>query len=448
MALEQGDNIEARSFVPSGLAEHAGLSRSAQDLFQPIDRAIANRQDLPWALDFGTGADLYRLPAYTGERRSLSALMTDDVEQKLDAPKIQPPSDNLARPSVIRTKQDEAIWDEMQKPHKLGKHESATHIGLSPEVIAEMQKKGQASKLEFFDSKAEEALEALQKPATEKTLIASNITPNVPNLEQKQQYQDIQSDSEAPKLAQNLEYDGGLPTLLPDPEIMRILGETATEATVSAYKYGFEHPYRGRELSHVAAIPQETFSQAFGAFPELQLIGKLSEQNATQLMKAIIANELDHYDWRDRLADSVAGAAHGYGKTGEVTIGYSQISVKGVQDLAKDFQKEVDKGDRSSNPLAKYLKMSNEKILESLSNPQELPLLVAANLAHNVGMYNRNHYPINEQTLGYGFNPDLPPQKPKEGHELLPPKERLDKSPHAHNISVWLQKIHDAENGK
>lgn len=92
--------------------------------------------------------------------------------------------------------------------------------------------------------------------------------------------------------------------------------------------------------------------------------------------------------------------------------------------------------------------MSNEKILESLSNPQELPLLVAANLAHNVGMYNRNHYPINEQTLGYGFNPDLPPQKPKEGHELLPPKERLDKSPHAHNISVWLQKIHDAENGK
>jgi hypothetical protein len=156
--IEDWHQPEQKTFAGADLT---CLSQSTQNYFQPIDRATAGQQDLPWALDFGTGADLYRLPAYTGERLSASAIMADDVEQKLDAPKIQPSSDALTRPSVIRTKEDEAIWDKMQEPHKLGKHESATHIGLSSEVIADMQKKGQASKLELFDSKAEEAPDAV-----------------------------------------------------------------------------------------------------------------------------------------------------------------------------------------------------------------------------------------------------------------------------------------------
>lgn len=49
--------------------------------------------------------------------------MVDETEQKLDAPKIQTPSDALTRSSVNRTKEDEAIWDDMQKRHKLGKNE-------------------------------------------------------------------------------------------------------------------------------------------------------------------------------------------------------------------------------------------------------------------------------------------------------------------------------------
>lgn len=42
MALERGENAEARMFAPVGQSESAGLSRSAQDYFQPIDRAIAS----------------------------------------------------------------------------------------------------------------------------------------------------------------------------------------------------------------------------------------------------------------------------------------------------------------------------------------------------------------------------------------------------------------------
>ncbi len=53
--------------------------------------------------------------------------------------------------------------------------------------------------------------------------------------------------------------------------------------------------------------------------------------------------------------------------------------------------------------------------------------------------------PVTEETLGYGFNPDLPPQNKQEHHELMPPQYRLDKSAHAHNVSVWLQEIRAAE---
>jgi hypothetical protein len=253
-------------------------------------------------------------------------------------------------------------------------------------------------------------------------------------------------EEKVPKVAQNVEYDGRPLTLtsVPDGQTIETLRGAGIEIAIQAFKYGFEHPYRGRELSYIAAIPSESFSLAYGAFPEIKNVGKLIEKDATQLMKAIIANELDYYNWKDSLSDSLATTAHGHG-FGRTTIGHSQISLEGVKSLASDFQKEVDRGKRTSNPLNKYLKMNNEQILERLSNQKELPLLIAANLAHNVGMYSRNHYPINQQTLGYGFNPDLPPQKPREGHEMMPPQERLDQSEHARNVMLWLQKVRAAE---
>jgi hypothetical protein len=55
--------------------------------------------------------------------------MADETEQKLEAPKVQPAADSLTQPNSIRTKEDEAIWAKMQEPHKIGEHESATHIG-------------------------------------------------------------------------------------------------------------------------------------------------------------------------------------------------------------------------------------------------------------------------------------------------------------------------------
>lgn len=438
MALEQSDNAEARSFVSNILPDSAGLSRSVQDFFQPIDRAIANRQEMPWALDFGTGADLYQSAAYTGERLSARSLMADDVEQKLDAQKIQAPSDALTRPSVIRTKEDEAIWDEMQKPHKLGKHESATHIGLSPEVIAEMQAKGQASKLEFFDSAAEGALAALQKPSAEQVLIASSITPGVPNLEQMQQYPDIHSDSS---------------TSIDESLIAQ--GFTFPNA-VDIYKKEIEHKYRGKELATMEKdIPKEKWDEAYKAFPELNQLG---EKDATNLMKAIIANELDHYGAEDLTEDAVAKTGHGGGFHGQ-SIGYGQISPDGIRDMAKQFDKAVENHQRASNPLAKYEKMTDDKLAQELANPANAPLFVAAHIAldlQNLTHHAKELHPTPE-ALGYWYNADMAYAKSDKKHEHLMTKKEakakhisydpalptdtvLEKSEHAENIRKWLEK--------
>ncbi len=453
MALEQGDNTEARSFVPSGLAEHAGLSRSVQDFYQPI-ADLNVRQDLPWALDFGTGADLYRLPAYTGERLSASAFMADDVEQKLDAPKIQPPSDSVARPSVIRTKEDEAIWDEMQKPHKLGKHESATHIGLSPEVIADMQKKGQASKLEFFDSKADDALAALQKPPAEQILIAQNVD-----------MQQVISDM--PR--------GG--TLLPEPwmvnlssDVLGALGQMglsfASEkfnAMLAAIKEvvvkPIEHPYRGHELEKLATIPEHAWDAAYKAFPDIKQIGGLTPQETTRTMKAIIANELTFYGPEDKIQDIISDYGQGNLISGK-TIGFAQIAPKGVRDLSEEFDKEVKAGARTSNPLNKLAALDNNELSKALQKPENIPLLVAANISHNVRMFDRhkNEVETNPLTLGFGYNPDhvfaksdterkyLLTKKEAEQKGIpynpaLPTQDVLSVSEHAHNIAKWLQKL-------
>lgn len=48
--------------------------------------------------------------------------------------------------------------------------------------------------IEYMERKAIEALAALQKPPTEQVLIASNVTPVQPSLEQMQNFEDIQSD--------------------------------------------------------------------------------------------------------------------------------------------------------------------------------------------------------------------------------------------------------------
>jgi hypothetical protein len=311
--------------------------------------------------------------------------MADETEQKLEAPKAQAPSDALSRPSVIRTKEDEAIWDEMQKPHKLGKHESATHIGLTPEVIAEMRNKGQGSKLELFDSEADEVLGALQKPPAEQVLRASNISPNIPNLEQMQQYPDIQNDSEKPKIAQ---YSDGYmppPTVLPD--FMIKAGLEVWNAT--------EKPLDGLEeklMDSTTSANARAWEDAARDFPQLAGV-------SPSLMKAYTRNELAFYA-REDLAQDVA-AASGKVMGSNPTLGMAQISAKGVQEFELKYPQL-----RAFLASKGYFGPGHE--MQALLDPECVPMIVAAKTASIVDdLYKQGVKNPTPEQIAYGYNPDV-----------------------------------------
>lgn len=95
--------------------------------------------------------------------------------------------------------------------------------------------------------------------------------------------------------------------------------------------------------------------------------------------------------------------------------------------------------------------------------PENVPVLVAANIAHNLKMFanHANEVEINPLTLGYQFNPDCVYAKTDTKHSkilstkeagkmglgdddtvtALPSKNVLAKSEHAHNIAKWLKKL-------
>jgi len=394
--LEGWQNSEQNA---PGRLNGADLSRSVQNFFQPITVDLNCREDLPLGLNMGSVADLYQSAAYTGGRLSASVFMTDEVEQKLDATKIQQPSDKLTPPTSIRTKEDEAIWEAMQQPHKLGKHESATHIGLSLEVIAEMQKNGQGSKLELFDSAAEGALAALQKPQTEQVLIASNIAPNVPNIEQKQQYQDVQSDSERPKVAQ---YGDGYmpsPTLVPSPEQLGFTKENTVAIIQAAGKLlgslSDSQPIRGIE----SQLMQRALSENPNAWEHAGSSFKQLEGLPVGLMKAYIRNELAFYnqdDWRDDLA-----ALAGHPRSDTATLGMSQISIKGVREFEERYPqfKQFLEGKGYSGPAGHEAR--------ALLDPTCVPMIVAAKTASVVDDLEKHHVSVTPETVAYAYNPDV-----------------------------------------
>lgn len=436
------------------------LSQSVQNLFE-AKSGFSSQNKLLALLDFGTGSELCLSAAYTGDSRSSArAFMADETDQKLDASKIQAPSDVLARPSVIRTKEDEAIWDEMQKPHKLGKHESATHIGLTPEVIAEMQAKGQASKLEFFDSTAEGALAALQEPPKEKPTLLANVPES----------KDVVSDMTR----------GGLPmsgTLLPEPWMVKagadmfgILSSIAFHVTAAKFQETLdsvkkavvnpiEHPFRGHEEETLALMPKASWSEAYKAFPDLKKDGALSEDETVRLMKAIVGNELTFYGPEDKAQDAICDAGQGRFIMGK-TVGFAQIAPEGVRKVSAEFDAEVKNGKRNANPLAKLAALSDDELAKAMLKPENVPLLVAANISHNLEMFKRhpNEVEINPLTLGYHYNPDCVYATSDAGHKnvltkkeadrmgidtvtALPSAKVLEKSEHAHNIEKWLKKL-------
>ena len=346
--------------------------------------------------------------------------MSDEADKRKEVAKPEAASETILRGGVIKNQALQENWRETQQHHMLGQEESATDLFYKPGASKET-----SQKFELFDS------------SKEPTLLAANIVPGSPKLDQMQQYQDVPSDMTVTNIAQNYEYDGRPPTLVPSGQTIEMVTKVGLESAKNAYKYGFEHPYRGREIEHLSTISPDAWGSAYKAFPELQAIGKLDEQTTTRLVKAIIANELEHYDVADRVQDYLATTAAD--TVSERTIGFPQMSAIGIQSEAQELERQVANGERTSNPLSNYAHAPISEVAKALEDPQNAPLFVAANIAHNVRMYEKNKYPITLITLGYGFNPDLPDSSGKHNHDMLPAD--LSKSTHAKNIERWLKKL-------
>lgn len=227
---------------------------------------------------------------------------------------------------------------------------------------------------------------------------------------------------------------------------------------IDAYKKEVEHHYRGRELETMnKEIPAKAWDDAYKSFPELKQLGG---KDATRLMKAIIANELDHYDPLDLGEDAAAKTGHG-GALHDKSIGFAQITPDGLRDMAKQFDAQVERGERTSNPLAKFEKLNSDQLAQALANPANAPLFVAAHMSLDLKTLNRHkgELHVTPESLGYQYNADRVYATSDTKHEHLMTKEEakakhipsnpawptdyvLQHSEHAANIRKWLQKVH------
>ncbi|HEY9784809.1 MAG TPA: hypothetical protein V6D17_05355 [Candidatus Obscuribacterales bacterium] len=180
----------------------------------------------------------------------------------------------------------------------------------------------------------------------------------------------------------------------------------------------------------MSQIPEQSWKQAYEAFPQFKQAG-LSEKQATELMQAIVRNELYNYDAADKSADDDVRAgrtpliakAH-LKKEEDITLGIEQLSTKGVKDREAEYPKQVNfKGHEE----------------QALLDPANAPTLVAATLAHNIEMYRRHHVPITEESLAYSYNPS-------DKRRILPTSSDVNSSQHVANVMHQLAIIrHEVE---
>lgn len=291
----------------------------------------------------------------------------------------------VQRSAVIGDTGNQARWNRAQQAHYLGQDESATDL---------FYKAGDAA-----NSTGKFAIDGLdeERSVTSKSKIE-------------------------PKIAQGFEYSGGLPTLVPSIEQ---LGLDQILNVMNSQQQQMKHPFRGRIGETMKVISDETWTDAYKRFPQFKEAG-LSEKRATELIQAIARNELFFYDLADALDDKSVretGKPMQYPfkdrKAGEATLGVSQVSIDGVRKFEIEFPEQ----------MARYVGREAEALL----NPIEAPMMVAAVLAHNIKCY-RGHYPINEGTLAYSFNPDVSGEKGKQP----PTDETLKQSDHYANVMRQL----------
>ncbi len=257
---------------------------------------------------------------------------------------------------------------------------------------------------------------------SDQVYLAANITPELPHIGQASSLTKDQQAPDKPITAQNYDYRGGFSTLVPSPEQLGLKPaiDVATQSAALELEQKWS-PFRGNINAEMSKIPESTWHQAYEAFPQFKKAG-LTEEQATEVMKAIVRNELYNYDAADKSTDDDVRNGQSpwltkihYKAEDKLTLGLAQLTTRAVHEREAEYPKQINfKGHEES----------------ALMQPENVPLLVAATLAHNVDMFNRHHIPVTEQSLAYSYNPP--------GGRILPSNKDLNQSVHAANVMHQL----------
>lgn len=195
----------------------------------------------------------------------------------------------------------------------------------------------------YNERKASETLAAaLQEPSTDQILIASNIAPNQPNLEQMQQrFDDVQNDSSYSQPDAIIAQDWGafikkgierIGQAAQNPELHE--GEEPPEGGDKI------HPHRGREDE---SVDFNACANANKAFPGLKKhIGNDPGKIDSDLIAATIRNEQFYYtNIKDTGPDHYIRAHGNWPFAESESIGPAQMQVRNIKHLARCYPEQL-----------------------------------------------------------------------------------------------------------
>ncbi|MBZ0189533.1 MAG: hypothetical protein K8F91_25020, partial [Candidatus Obscuribacterales bacterium] len=268
----------------------------------------------------------------------------------------------------------------------------------------------------FFEPKGQEVLVVAQtlKPSSPDLvprggqiyqpdqLIAANVTPEIPNIGESKEFQEIRTD-ESPTGTDSIAWDGAEVvdslkssiTLLPDYLIGDLIEQFGNiQKTIDSLP---EEPIRGHEMEVFNQTTKEdpqSWSKAQVLLPELKNV-------PSEVLKAYTLNELYFYNKSDLAQDVLAGSGNDdltKRSLDEVTLGVSQITPKGLRDMCSYFP-------QLKEFMTEKGYAGNEQ--KALLDPSCIPMIVAAKTALIVRDLGRHHIPVNTDTVGYSYNADV-----------------------------------------
>lgn len=195
--------------------------------------------------------------------------------------------------------------------------------------------------IEYMERKGSEALAALQKPPAEQVLIASNIVPAAPNLEQMQQYHEVQNDSDELNPDAIVAQDWGASLKKGwDRTVQSVQHPDLIHLEMPPEGGNARYPRRGREDDF---LDYDACSEANKAFPKLaRFIGDGPGKIDPDLIAATIRNEQFYFDnAKDAGPENYVRKHHDWPFNRDASLGPAQMQVQNMEHLARIYPKQL-----------------------------------------------------------------------------------------------------------